>query len=97
MSKLQRITPYYDIDYTGGNVTAKVDKLKPCKCGSEVFASDEIYHCLYRPSRNGWHVACFACDTLFGFDVDYAGIFETEQEAIRSWNRRVSDEMDIST
>ena len=63
------------------------EELNPCPwCKGNVYTSKAIHQCLPRPSRNGWHVGCDQCALLFGFDVDYAGIYETEQDAIRAWN-----------
>ena len=68
-----------------------MDKLNPCPfCGGEGHTSKSIGQCLHRPSRNGWHVYCGDCQTLFGYDDDYAGIYETEKQAVEAWNRRIT-------
>lgn len=67
--------------------------LKPCPfCGGAVdFAT--LPPRLYRPERNhDLCVVCWECDLYFGWDCDYGGRFDTEQEAAEAWNRRVSDE-----
>lgn len=69
-----------------------MDELKPCPfCGKEVAVVD-LGHKLYRPSCNHpYCVFCADCDLLFGYDVDYGGTFDTEQEAAEAWNVRFSD------
>ena len=67
--------------------------LKPCPfCGKRVHIWKIDHPRLYRPRRNHpYCVACNNCDLLFGFDEDYGGIFDTEQEATEAWNRRAND------
>lgn len=79
MSKLQRVTPYYDMDYTGGG-TEKADKLKPCSCGSVA----DVYVAIVFNGVPKWRTSCLDCHIC-------TNILDTEQEAIQSWNRRVSD------
>lgn len=68
-------------------------KLMPCPfCGCEVQIV-EFGHKLYRPVMN--HplcVYCADCELLFGYDVDYGGIFDTKEEATKAWNRRSADD-----
>ena len=69
------------------------NELKPCPfCGGEACVC-KISPRLYRPSRNHeYTVVCYGCDLLFGFDEDYGGEFDTEEQAIDAWNRRANDE-----
>ena len=66
------------------------DKLKPCPfCGREAILVKNEHPRLHRPSRNGqYHVACYECDLMMGYDEDYGGQFDTKEEAIEAWNRR---------
>lgn len=65
------------------------EELKPCPfCGNNVEVRKDMYPRLHDSKRNGWHVVCWHCDLLFGFDEDYSGEFETQSEAIKKWNRR---------
>ena len=44
---------------------------------------------LYRPSRNHTYaIVCSECDIMFGWDIDYGGRFDTEEEARLAWNTR---------
>ncbi len=63
-------------------------ELRPCPiCGSTVVIQ-KIEPRLYRPTRNHpYSVVCYNCDLMFGYDVDYGGIFDTEEEAAEAWNR----------
>ena len=65
-------------------------KLMPCPfCGGEVRIVD-FGHKLTRPSHNHpYSVYCGYCELLYGYDVDYGGIFDTEEEAAEYWNGRV--------
>lgn len=71
-----------------------MSELKPCPfCGERCHIWKVETPRLYRPSRNHQYcVVCNGCDLLFGFDEDYGGVFDTEQEAVEAWNRRVKDE-----
>lgn len=65
-----------------------MSELKPCpKCGGAVQVVKSSDPPLRRPERNGCHIQCNACDLLYGYDTDYAGIYSTEAEAIATWNR----------
>lgn len=44
---------------------------------------------LYRPSRNHtYSIACYECDMMFGWDIDYGGRFDTEEQDRLAWNTR---------
>lgn len=30
------------------------------------------------------------CDLLFGYDVDYGGEFDSQEEAVEAWNQRAA-------
>ena len=65
--------------------------LKPCPfCGGKA----GIWAPTPRISRYREYIFCIVCqncDLMFGYDEDYGGIFETDQEAIEAWNRRAND------
>ena len=67
-----------------------MNQLKLCPfCGEQARVIASHHPRLYRPSRNGnYYVVCDSCDALLGFDEDYGGQFDTEEEAIEAWNRR---------
>lgn len=55
---------------------------------------------LLRPSRNHvYSVSCNECEMMFGWDIDYGGRFDTEDEARLAWNTRVpilsAEEMEL--
>lgn len=63
-------------------------------CGGEVSIVNYDPR-LYRPSRNHTYaIVCSECDIMFGWDVDYGGRFDTEDEARLAWNTRVAVEME---
>lgn len=44
---------------------------------------------LLRPSRNHTYcISCNDCEMLFGWDIDYGGRYDTEYEAMLTWNTR---------
>lgn len=63
--------------------------LLPCPfCGGEVsiVAYDPR---LYRPAMNHTYaIECCECGIMFGWDVDYGGRFDTEEQARLAWNTR---------
>lgn len=67
-------------------------ELKPCPfCGGEA-TLEKLEPRLYRPLCNGvYSIACYSCDLNFGYDLDYGGTFETEEEAAEAWNRRAEN------
>lgn len=66
------------------------EKPKPCPfCGGAA----SIWECeprLHRYPNYHYCVVCFGCDLYFGYDMDYGGEFDTEEEAIKEWNRRAT-------
>lgn len=66
--------------------------LRPCPfCGGKVgiVKADPPLH---RPVMNHpFHVECQQCNLFFGWDIDYGGRFDTEQEAAEAWNQRATD------
>ena len=65
--------------------------LKPCPfCGNEVVIVENCSPRLYRPIKNGkYYIACYECEVMMGYDTDYGGQFNTEKEAIDTWNKRI--------
>ena len=71
-----------------------MDKLKPCliceedeDCNLTVFNQDEdaCMTCNGIPDFKYFYIKCLGCGAS-------TGRYDTKQEAINSWNRRVSDE-----
>lgn len=64
--------------------------LLPCPfCGED--AADVVVYTprLLRPSRNHiYGVYCNECETMFGYDIDYGGQYDSEREAALAWNTR---------
>ena len=61
------------------------NKLKPCPfCGGEAHTAIEDCYGYY---GDDWLVFCDECSLQFGFTKQ----FETEEEAIEAWNKRVYD------
>lgn len=57
--------------------------IKTCPfCGGEAEVTDEDS---YGFSNGDWMICCNECHAYLGFDSQY----ETPQEAIEAWNRRV--------
>lgn len=71
-----------------------MSELKPCPfCGGTAVSIQKIEPRLYRPVKNHpFSVVCWECDLFFGYDSDYGGMFDTEAEAIKAWNRRAKDD-----
>lgn len=71
-----------------------MSELKPCPfCGGRAVSVQEVTPRLYRPVRNHpYSVICLECDLWFGYDNDYGGMFDTEIEAIKAWNRREGEQ-----
>lgn len=67
-----------------------MNELKPCPfCGGTAVSIQKIEPHLYRPVKNHpFSVVCWECDLFYGYDEDYGGMFDTEAEAIKAWNRR---------
>jgi hypothetical protein len=66
------------------------DGLLPCPfCGKypRLIKPEYGYQRLERPSRNGYTYEC-GCGVICGWDYDYGGTHQTEQEAKDAWNRR---------
>lgn len=60
-----------------------MDELKPCPfCGGEDIALVNI-----RPLKDLWGIWCIDCQASFP-------LFNTEQKAIKAWNRRCEHETD---
>lgn len=72
----------------------KGKELMPCPfCGGTAVSVQKIEPYLYRPVKNHpFSVVCWECDLFFGYDDDYGGMFDTEAEAIKAWNRRTTNE-----
>ena len=69
-----------------------MSELKPCPfCGGTAVSIEKMMPRLYRPDRK-FSVVCWECDLFFGYDEDYGGMFDTEAEAIKAWNRRAKNE-----
>lgn len=65
-----------------------MEELKPCPmCGGEAIT-------LYSSRNDKWAVACKECQLLLGYlESDYYGDyfeFNTQEEAIKAWNKRIN-------
>lgn len=69
------------------------DKLKPCPfCGGEAqVAMPQLTIQSLNTTFNidTYCVYCPKCQMYFGYTPKHKGIYDTEQEAIKAWNRRV--------
>ena len=76
-------------DHEAAKRLTEAGVLLPCPwCGgdADVVAYDPR---LLRPSRNHvYSVSCYECETMFGWDIDYGGRYDTEYEAMLTWNTR---------
>jgi len=66
------------------------DGCLPCPfCGKypSLIKPEYGYQRLERQSRNGYTYEC-GCGVICGWDYDYGGTHQTEQEAKDAWNRR---------
>ncbi len=69
------------------------EELKPCPFCGTIPILGAYKPPLLRPSCNHLYcVVCYECDMMFGWDVDYGGRFDTEEQAIEAWNRRTRRE-----
>ena len=70
-------------------------ELLPCPfCGGD---ADVVAYSprLLRPSCNHTYcVVCNECEMLFGWDIDYGGRYDTEDDAMIAWNTRAAVEME---
>ena len=65
-------------------------KLKGCPWCEDEPVIVNTWHRLSRPSRNGkYHIECYNCELMFGYDDDYGGQFKTKKEATEKWNSRI--------
>lgn len=63
--------------------------MKPCPFCGEQPVVEKYEPRLHRPVMNHTYcVVCYECDLMFGWDIDYGGRFDTEEEAIEAWNKR---------
>ena len=72
-----------------------MNELKPCPfCGNQPVVG-KYEPRLYRPVMNHTYcIVCCECEMMFGWDCDYGGRFDTEEEAIEAWNRRIDNAAD---
>lgn len=74
--------------------------LLPCPLCGEVVDITSLSPRLLRPSCNHTYcIVCWSCNTMFGWDTDYGGQFDTVAEARLAWNTRApilsSEEMEM--
>ena len=69
------------------------EKLKPCPfCGSgeveilEAPATIPVPECIKKQGH--FAVYCGDCELMYGYDVDFGGIFRDREEAAKAWNGR---------
>jgi Lar family restriction alleviation protein len=66
-------------------------ELKPCPfCGGNAVLVKNEHPRLLRPIKNRLcHIECYNCNVMMGYDTDYGGQFDTDEEAIETWNKRI--------
>lgn len=63
--------------------------LKPCPFCGEPPSIMKVRPPIRRlKPLNQYAVVCYNCDLTFGYDEDFGGRFDTEEEATKVWNYR---------
>ena len=72
------------------NLDDFIPKLKPCPfCGGEADLVKGVEPRSFHPQAKEYYIVqCNNCNLMFGFDLDYGGIFWDEKSAIEAWNNR---------